>query len=886
MALSNKPRGRWWSRLHFLIRFLGLTAVLVAGVGLAIAWRKGALVAFEQAQSWEQVQAAAQATHDDLRHAMHGLAGQKREIFAVVMTSCALLMILAFLVECLPILVRVSGRRSAFGFNAVVQIALAMALLIGVNVYSFTHGRRFDWTSNQQFTLPEDVSEQLRQLQSDTPTTIVVYQFHKTFGQNKDEKPDAFDGAAERKVIEKVKDLVDQFREFGPRFKVEVLDVDEENFNDRIEAVTARIAKEFVRDAGAERRYVLAQAIAPQAVAPSGAPAGELPQAIVALGLGTYDPFTPAVERKAKELRATIESAPENSIFFFGGGKVQSLTFNDFYQLNKTASQDRGNLVLLNQGVKPFADKVLNVQEKRPKIGIAVIHEWLTATEGYRDYGLAGLKKALTARGFDVQDVILKKWSRFAPPAPAVYSIDESKLDRLEERTAILDRNITTLETARKKMEQVRKQWRTASLEELTKEYAEQLRGRKVTESMRKNELEGIEEELEDLQAALDDQRKRRNASQEEQGKLNLDDLAEQRRLADLRAKFDRLLADCDLLIVPRMTLRNVNAEDAITPSLYRLDEAQVSAIKDFLKAGKPVLACFGPTIGAPDRPAPDAAGPDGLEELFAQLGVKFGKQTVLFDVESESFAEQRLNPLATGASVEVPALDFDWKPGVGRPPLLRSAGQGTRRVNPLRESLRVAELGLGKDKDGIKRRLELRLRHPRPVYFESSADKPPAFDPEFLMTSPASWNEDQPFPTQERIPHYERDKKDPDKGTLDEKRRGPFPIGVAVETTLPSSWYDNSKAAPAKVRVAAIGHGGFFAGAELPPAQEKLLLNTCNWLLGRDEYLPKADKEWSYPRVTLEERDKDLWRWGAQVALPLVFAYLGVVVLLVRRLR
>src|SRR5207253_8850699 len=136
-------------------------------------------------------------------------------------------------------------------------------------------------------------------------------------------------------------------------------------------------------------------------------------------------------------LRTAIDQAPDNSIFFVAGGApsplplspaagergrgegaVQRLSFNDFYQLDKTASQEQGNLVLLYQGVEPFARKVLNVDERRPRVGIAVVHEFLT-TEGPEEYGMQGLRKALTAQGFEVKDVVLKRWPRMTPPEPA-----------------------------------------------------------------------------------------------------------------------------------------------------------------------------------------------------------------------------------------------------------------------------------------------------------------------------------------------------------------------------------------------------------------------------------------------------------------------------------
>ena len=174
------------------------------------------------------------------------------------------------------------------------------------------------------------------------------------------EKPDAYDYAAERKVVEKVKDLVDQLREFGPQFRVEVLDVEEEGYNDKLESLTS----------------------------------------------------------KNPELQKALDAAPENSIFFHakrddGKELVQRLSFNEFYQLDKVASKNanngQGNLVLRDQSLKPFARRILSIDEKRPRVGIAAIHPWLTSSSSVDQYTLAGVRKALTARGFNVRDVILKE---------------------------------------------------------------------------------------------------------------------------------------------------------------------------------------------------------------------------------------------------------------------------------------------------------------------------------------------------------------------------------------------------------------------------------------------------------------------------------------------
>ncbi len=337
------------------------------------------------------------------------------------------------------------------------------------------------------------------------------------------------------------------------------------------------------------------------------------------------------------------------------------------------------------------------------------------------------------------------------------------------------------------------------------------------------------------------------------------------------------------------MTLRNTASDfENIPARLYRLDDPQVEAVKDFLKKGKPVLACFGP-VNEPEegarRPGDDDK-PDGLESLLGKLGIKFGKQTVLFDSEVEAFADRRSGLEVAGTTAQVPPLQYEWKPGAGYPAL--AAPAPAEKPNPLYEGLRLIARGLGKD-----RSLEIELRHPRPIYYERPEGVKPSFDAEFLMTSPKSWNEDQPFPTQDRSPQFEKPK--PKDGTkpmetpadpLDARRRGPFPIGVALETKLPGDWYDGPATKPATARVAAIGQGGFFVGKELKPAQEVLMVNTVNWLLGRDDYLPNAERPWSYPRIELSDKDKELWYLGIQFGLPGLFVYLGIVVLLARRVR
>ena len=241
-----------------------------------------------------------------------------------------------------------------------VQVILASVLLVGVNVFSFFNYKRFDWTRDHSFTLPDDVRAELAKLRGDTD--IVVFQQHVSFGQRGEHKQDNYDLAAQKKIVEKVHDLAELFQDLGPRFRVQVLDIQDDDFEEKLKDIKAR----------------------------------------------------------APQLAEAIEKAPENSIFFWTGDqeRLQRLSFNDVYQLDKVASQERNNLVLNDQGVDAFARKILNIEEKKPRVGIAVVHELLSVKTADPFYGMPGLKKSLEARGFDYRDVILKaKWGQGRGPS-------------------------------------------------------------------------------------------------------------------------------------------------------------------------------------------------------------------------------------------------------------------------------------------------------------------------------------------------------------------------------------------------------------------------------------------------------------------------------------
>jgi hypothetical protein len=235
--------------------------------------------------------------------------------------------------------------------------------------------------------------------------------------------------------------------------------------------------------------------------------------------------------------------------------------------------------------------------------------------------------------------------------------------------------------------------------------------------------------------------------------------------------------------------------------------------------------------------------------------------------------------------------------------------------------------------KRSVGQKLDLALRHPRPVYFATIRPNPQTFSAEFLWTDATCWNEEKPFPRRDYSPKLDLKGDDPTKRSRDDERPGPFPVGVAIQTTLPVEWrktelgaikaaalalasHTSSGGLPMglasesfvpidyyeqkppgqpddqpTVRIAAIGHGSLFNSADvsrpdLTPAREQLLLSTCNWLLKRDDRLVKAESEWTYPRARLSPSHELLWRYGMFLGLPALFGYLGLNVLLVRRMR
>jgi len=900
------------THLRLFSRLVALAALLAVPAGLG--WLRATGQTMPTPSAW---------TGDGLREWAGAVTPMLGTSGGATVTAVGVAFILLWAaIELVSVLALSTGRRSALGVNSVVQIGLAVALLVIVNDLSFDTFRRYDLTRDKQFTLPPDLVTELRALRADSPTTVVVLQLKKSgpFGG----EPDAYDAAAEAVVVEKVRDLVAQLREFGPQFRVTVLDRKQEiDFDQALKRV-------------ADARPGLAEAVlsAPESSLffyadekVRGMPRTESDRLVVA-GVG---PRPAVVSDPADSGKALVYPAT-----------VTRMGFSEFYQLDKTASREAsdpaggvgGNLILLPRGPVAFVRKILSIEERKPRVGLAVIHPLLTTRDTSEEYSASGMRVALERNGFDVTDVILKKWSRGGPPTPDATTYEENDLARAEGRYNLLallsadrEQAVKILSEAKAKADKALAAVdagppadRTKRLGEAAAVLQPYVRGRLAAEADIRMMRARITEQVDVFRAELADfAAKAEAAGGQYRDRLRNERAVENRRVTDIKAKLAAYTADCDALIVPRLTVVDITRGDAgtIPSSLFNLTADQAEVVREFLKVGKPVLFAVGPPI-TDARPGGGDA-PDDIERLLPQLGIIPGRQTVLTDDEVTAMAEQQGQ--AFGASTVRALLAFDRPEPAGKLP------------NPVAAALRVTGRAAGKP-------LEIRQGGFRPLYATEGLLARSAFAPEFLFTSAASFNEERPIPADDYQPKYDPAKPDdPRRGTRDEERRGPFPVGVAAEVTVPAAWFEATGVPPGQtplagvvgaalpavrrlgtndvavaaaialpfdgglsaglataaaevvprptVRVVALGHGGLFTGKTLDPGHEALLVDSLNWQLRRDARLPAgSDAVWQFPRAHLSPREADLWRWGTLVYLPLAVAAFGVAVLMVRRLR
>ncbi len=843
MALSMKSDSRHKTSVgtmfRLLLRALGLTGLLAFAVGAVLA-----------SVAWPQLTGDFTQAKDVAEASLKGTHGNTAKIAAFLVTISAGAVVAWLVIEVGSGLMLVTGRKSAAGTNNTLQVALAVGLVVVVNAISFQHYSRTDATRDQRFTLAPELQDQLRKLDPKSPTTIVVLQMDKTSAAEP-ERSDALSSAAQAKIVEKVRDLVEEIREFGPQFDVHVLHTKDEEFAGKVAALTE-------------------------------------------------DP------KKAK-LKSAIETAPENSIFFYHDGRVQRLGFNQFYLLDKTASRDEKNLVLIPQGKEAFVRKVLSVEARRPKVAVGVIHPWLSTNDNREEFSAPGIRKSLELNGYEVVDLILKKgWDGESPLGPAASTIRESQLEEVESQLQAATDDVAEAESQLQQLKLVRERTLKGPLSELDRMFRRVV-GRPIDEEAdRKRLLDRlIDPNISQRESDLVDAKKKQAELEPKFLEFTRDDtLMAARRDPNIKARLAATLADCDLLILSRLTVMSLSDRRSIPASLHNLAKEQAEVIKDYLAAGKPAICCIGAGDLGPKQQRPDEpAGPDDVEKLIRRLGIELGPQIIVTELEYQSMATRQSSPF--GSTVDAP-------------PLVIHAANGALAPNPVAKAFDLSNRSLAGQLKVIRSGF-------RPVSVESSS--PLTSSAEVLNTAPDSWNknwpEAAPFGSPRYLPKFEATKPtDERKGTRNEERKGSFSVGVAAEVPIPAEWIDNKAVAAyaasvvgafatsppglafattnpdrfhaaltkdvKTTRLVVFGHGGLFNGKDLDPGRETLLLQSVHWSLKREDQMPREaiGGNWRYPRVELSPVEHAGWRWGTFLGLPLLAAYFGLIVLMLRRLR
>src|SRR5579872_1702159 len=141
---DTRQRTTLGTRFRFLLRVVGLTGVVATAVGAVM------LDTVFRISDW---------TIENVRAAGEGANGSFAQNAAWILAVGLVAIGIALLFEFLGGLVLVTGRRTLANTTATISTAAAVAILIIVNIYSFTHHKRYDLTRDKLYTLPPNLVE-------------------------------------------------------------------------------------------------------------------------------------------------------------------------------------------------------------------------------------------------------------------------------------------------------------------------------------------------------------------------------------------------------------------------------------------------------------------------------------------------------------------------------------------------------------------------------------------------------------------------------------------------------------------------------------------------------------------------------------------------------
>jgi ABC-2 type transport system permease protein len=159
------------------------------------------------------------------------------------------------------------GRAGSFGRRALIEIALAVAIVMGLNVLSARHWFRADWTRGRTFALSPKTEQLIRNL----PRDVDVLVFMEPTGDYAND------------LYNDVHELGERARRLSPRLHVEYVDIDREPERAKIVAKKYGIYEDDLRDgvivvaSGDQSKYIMRNDLAEYDYAKSAESGGPPP---------------------------------------------------------------------------------------------------------------------------------------------------------------------------------------------------------------------------------------------------------------------------------------------------------------------------------------------------------------------------------------------------------------------------------------------------------------------------------------------------------------------------------------------------------------------------------------------------------------------------------
>src|SRR5205807_1440949 len=129
---------------------------------------------------------------------------------------------------------------------------------------------------------------------------------------------------------------------------------------------------------------------------------------------------------------------------------------------------------LLQKGVEPILRRIINLEERRPRVGFLVCHTLLSTKGQVPMYTAEGMGKALANHGFEVRDIVLKSDTTGESTGG---TLEEIRVEDLRDTQAALTERTTALQTGLDTLKEMLAELPRAKLADFSRKYFRQLGG-------------------------------------------------------------------------------------------------------------------------------------------------------------------------------------------------------------------------------------------------------------------------------------------------------------------------------------------------------------------------------------------------------------------------